>query len=274
MKKHNKIRFLLILALAALLLQACATPAGTLATTAAVTAEAAETTQPAADTPASTAAPTPEPTATPTQAPAASPTPEPTASPAPTVEAGAPNIIGLYELRKSHNLLTEHKTKWIAKKNIGVFFALATNDATVDHPRHRTTLLNYWSMFPKADEYKIGYYVQIALKSGETKDITIRSALQVPKDPDAYFYKYIEVYLYDDIHLNRGETYATYHLVKKSITPETLMTSIKLHPGVKYKDVTGIKLMAFVFKDDNDFDPSTGKYIGPVSYEISIERTN
>jgi len=43
---------------------------------------------------------------------------------------------------------------------------------------------------------------------------------------------------------------------------------------VQIKEVESIKLMAFVYKynDESDFDIETGEYIGTVSYEIDIIR--
>jgi hypothetical protein len=128
----------------------------------------------------------------------------------------------------------------------------------------------YWNqdLFPKADEYKIGYFLSFTLKSDEIIEMTIRLPKDCPKDPNAYFYQYIEIYVYDNLHRIPGPTF--YHLEESSTFPETIMTSIKLTAGTNSKEVVSARLTAFVFKDDSDFDPVTGRYAGQTSYTIDV----
>jgi len=94
--------------------------------------------------------------------------------------------------------------------------------------------------------------------------MTIRS----PKD--IVHTEYLEVYLYDSIHHKPGEWYS--HLLENQMKDETLITSFKLTPGKEISQVESITLKNFVYKDDDDFDPATGIYIGRVSYEIEIKK--
>ena len=107
------------------------------------------------------------------------------------------------------------------------------------------------------------------MKSSEVVTLTIRSPKDAPKNPEAYFYQYIEVYLYDGINLKGWYS----HLVESKMKKNTLMTYIKLTAGSKISEVESASLTAFVFKDDSDFDPHSGVYVGPVSYKIAINRS-
>ena len=75
---------------------------------------------------------------------------------------------------------------------------------------------------------------------------------------------YIEIilknYLYDDINQVQGEWYS--HLLQSEVTDKTRMTSIKFTAGQDIDKVGDtIKLTAFVYNSDGDFDAS-GNYKG------------
>ena len=113
---------------------------------------------------------------------------------------------------------------------------------------------------------KIGYIVSFKLKSGEEINTTI-------KNPDDVFVyrNYLENYLYDDINQVQGEWYS--HLLQSEVTDKTRMTSIKFTAGQDIDKVGDtIKLTAFVYNSDGDFDAS-GNYKGNVSYTVTIKNT-
>ncbi len=189
--------------------------------------------------------------------------------PSPTsYHPGGPDLINLYVNR---TLITDsYKTNWIKGKDIGVFYAYPTSKGKVESLKFMDLFKLYWYKYPKADDYKIGYNVKIILNSKEIIDMNISLPKDSPKDPKAYFYQYIEIYVYDNLHRIPGPTF--YHLEPKSTYPETIMTSIKLTAGTKSEDVDSIKLTAFIFKDDSDFDTASGNYIGKTSCGIDILR--
>lgn len=206
---------------------------------------------------------TPESTLTP------EPTLEPTPVPSPTkaaFEEGAPNLINLYVNRKRVN--GEYKTNWVKGKDIAVFYAYPTQKESVESLKYMDLFKLYWYPFPKADEYKIGYFLTFTLKSSEVIELPIRLPKDCPKDPKANFYQYIEVYVYDNLHRIPGPTF--YHLEPSSTFDNTIMTSIKLTAGTKFEEVVSARLTAYIFKDDSNFDPSTGKYTGPVSCTVDV----
>ena len=221
------------------------------------------------------ASPTIEPTVTVSPAPSATPTvtptPEPTATPTP-YHPGGPDIISLYVNR---TLVTgEYKTTWVTGKDIGVFYAYPMREAGVAKLPFMDLFKLYWNtdLFPNADEYKIGYFLSFTLKSSEVVEMTIRLPRDCPKDPSAYFYQFIEIYVYDNLHRIPGPTF--YHLEESSTFDETIMTSIKLTAGTRSEEVVSARLTAFVFKDDSDFDPATGRYIGQTSCTIDVLKDN
>ena len=102
--------------------------------------------------------------------------------------------------------------------------------------------------------------------SGEEINTTI-------KNPDDVFVyrNYLENYLYDDINQVQGEWYS--HLLQSEVTDKTRMTSIKFTAGQDIDKVGDtIKLTAFVYNSDDDFDAS-GNYKGNVSYTVTITHT-
>lgn len=224
--------------------------------------------------PAPTVVITPKPTPQPTPIPTLKPTPQPTPSPAalPTIEPGAPDVIGIYTRSSSRTLMDEFEGKWKRGKDIYIFDVYATQKELLEKNSHKALFEDYWFAFPKADEYKIGYCVKFTLDTGVTHKLMIRLPKDCPKDPEAFFYPYVEIYVYDNINLRSGVKF--YHLEEKTTYPHTLMTSIKLTPGVRIDEVTEIELTTFIYKNNNDFDVVSGDYIGNASYTIPVRRIN
>lgn len=192
-------------------------------------------------------------------------TPQPSVK-ASVFEAGAPDLINLYVNRQK--VSGEYTTNWIKGKDIAVFYAYPTQKESVENLKFMDLFKLYWYKFPKADDYKIGYFLTFTLESSEIIELPIRLPKDCPKDPKANFYQYIEVYVYDNLHRIPGPTF--YHLEPASTFDNTIMTSIKLTAGTRFEEVVSAKLTAFIFKDESDFDPSTGKYKGPVSCTVDV----
>ena len=179
------------------------------------------------------------------------------------------NIIGLYihgQDLGTHNLITEYVSTWEKGKDIECFEAFTTNEKTVSGNGFKNTWEPYWNKFSDADKCKIGYCLTFTLNSSEVYTKTIKN----PKDTAQYF-DYIELYIYDDVHQTQGVWYT--HLSESDIKDNTFMTSIKLTAGSKISEVKDIKLRAFTYSSDKDFDPVTGMYIGKNSYEITVTKS-
>ena len=179
------------------------------------------------------------------------------------------NKIGLYihgQDLSIHNLITEYVSNWEKGKDIECFEAFTTNEKTVTGNGFKNAWEPYWNKYSDAADCKIGYCLTFTLNSSEVFTKTIKA----PTDTAQYF-NYIELYIYDDVHQTQGVWYT--HLSESDIKDNTFMTSIKLTAGSKISEVKDIKLSAFTYSSDKDFDPVTGMYIGKNSYEITVTRS-
>ena len=216
---------------------------------------------------------TEEPIASQAETPIASETVEPTVSETetPKINDGSPNTIGIYKRinsSESYQFLTKIVGKWVKGKDICDLYAIASQEKSLKGSSFKNIFESSWHKYPDADKCKIGYCLVFTLNSSEVITMTIRSPKNAPKDKNAYFYQYIEVYLYDSLVPKNGPK--RMHLVESKINKNTIITSIKLTAGKKFSEVATIKLTAFIYKDNSDFDPASGNYIGNTSYEITI----
>ena len=117
-----------------------------------------------------------------------------------------------------------------------------------------------------ADAYRIGFTLSFTLASGQQVYKTILGPADITED----FTRYVEVYLYDDIHQQAGVRYS--HLLESEMDEQTLITSIKLTAGKEIEQVQAIQLQAFVYRKENEFDAQTGVYTGPGGCTISIQQ--
>jgi hypothetical protein len=214
---------------------------------------------------------TAEPAASRSETPSPTPTPEPTPSPTPT-QIDGPDKIGLYKKisGSSYRRIEEVAGRWTKGRDLCDLYAFASNEDIVKGRSTKDIFETNWHRYPDWQQYKIGYHVQFTLKSSEAVTLTIRSPKDAPKDPKAYFYQYVEVYLYDNLIPKTGPK--RMHLVESKMKKGTMLTSIKLTAGKKFSEVTAITLTAFVYKDDGDFDPVTGVYTGGILYGIPIRQ--
>ena len=181
------------------------------------------------------------------------------------------NKIALYIDHKDtgiHELADTYSSAWVKGKDIISFDAFGCDEKTFSSNGMNFKKLweSYWTQYEGYENSKIGYIVSFKLKSGEEINTTI-------KNPDDVFVyrNYLENYLYDDINQVQGEWYS--HLLQSEVTDKTRMTSIKFTAGQDIDKVGDtIKLTAFVYNSDYDFDAS-GNYKGNVSYTVTIKNT-
>lgn len=119
---------------------------------------------------------------------------------------------------------------------------------------------NAWNSQGEFSDAKIGFYISFQLDDGTEISQTVLK----PSDA-AWFYDYLEIYLYDDIH----QTGWYSHLEDSDIQENTVISSIKLTSGSKISHVGTIFLTAFIYNSTDNFD-ETGMYIGNVSETIAI----
>lgn len=123
----------------------------------------------------------------------------------------------------------------------------------------------YLQNYSNIDNYKIGYKISFTNINNEN----ISKYILSPKDTEDVF-NYIQLYLYDDIHVQDGAWYS--HVTEDEYNTNTILTSIKLTGGDKASEVTSdITLEVFTY-DDDDFD-SDGNYRGKSKATIIISRS-
>ena len=173
-------------------------------------------------------------------------------------------IIGIYcnTVEGDRPLVTTWDEPWVEKKDIAEFGIFPTNEPTLPNTTLRDIWSPLWEAYEGWEACKIGYKLEIKLKTGWEYSKIIKN----PDDVNR-FMEYIEVYMYDDIHQIPGNWYS--HLLMEEIDEETVITSFKLTAGSAYEEVEHIRLTAFVYDSEDDFDEK-GEYIGPVSYTIDV----
>lgn len=238
---------LALLLVAALLLPQGAQPAVPTQITTSPTTEATQT--PTRETTEATTAPTTAPTE---------------ATTLPVIPEIKPETVGLYipaeDGTKARKLVSVFEGKRVAKRDIDCFEALATQEAYVSGSSFTGIWKQAWEEAGAAQDSKIGYMIEFALADGQTVKQTIRK----PSDAK-WFYDYLEIYLYDDIHQKGWYS----HLEDENITAQTVISSIKLTAGSKIDQVGDILLTAFIYQGDDCFD-AEGRYIGDVLYTVSL----
>lgn len=193
----------------------------------------------------------------------------PTTQTEPYIPEISPDTVGIYipaangTAARKH--ITEFKSVRTAKKDIDCFEILATQVALAEGSSFKSIWNTAWDSHENVTNAKIGFHISFTLTNGET----VSKQLLKPSD-SASFYDYLEIYMYDDVHVAPGVWYT--HLEDKGIKEETIITSIKLTSGSKIAQVGDISLTAFIYNGDDCFD-AEGSYIGLVSETIVIQNS-
>lgn len=193
----------------------------------------------------------------------------PTTQTEPYIPDISPNTVGIYipaaNGTKARSRITAFSSVRTAKKDIDCFEILATQEELAEGSSFASIWNAAWDSHENTESAKIGFHIAFSLTSGET----VSKQLLKPSD-SASFYDYLEIYMYDDVHVAPGVWYT--HLEDKNMTEETVITSIKLTSGSKIAQVGDITLTAFIYNGDDCFD-SEGNYIGLVSESIVIQNS-
>ena len=193
----------------------------------------------------------------------------PTTQTEPYIPEISPDTVGIYipaaNGTAARKRITEFKSVRTAKKDIDCFEILATTTELAEGSSFRSIWNTAWDSHENVENAKIGFHISFAISGGAT----VSQQLLKPSD-SASFYDYLEIYMYDDVHVAPGVWYS--HLEDKDMKEETVITSIKLTSGNKIAQVGDIILTAFIYNDDDCFDEE-GNYIGLVSETIVIQNS-
>lgn len=158
----------------------------------------------------------------------------------------------------------EYQTNLTTYVDICSFEIFYTNEDQIPGTNLKNLWNNYYQNYTDIDSYKIGYLIEF----NTTNEGKIKKYIKSPQDTDSIF-KYIQVYLYDDIHQDGG-WYS--HITENEYNNDSILTSIKLTGSTYIDEITSdISLTAFTY-DDDDFDEN-GEYRGISKQTVIIKRS-
>lgn len=179
-----------------------------------------------------------------------------------------PIIVGLYKYYgrgKDRELITEYTNNWTYHQDISSFEVLYTNEETTNSNLLQDNFNEYFNTHEDTSNYRIGFIISFMTTNNE-----INKTIISPKDTEEFF-DYLEIYLYDDYHIQKGVWYS--HTTEEEFNEETLLTSIKLTAGKNINEITSdIKLTVFTY-DYDDFD-EFNNYRGNSKYTIVVKKSN
>lgn len=175
--------------------------------------------------------------------------------------------LGIY-IDNGYNLqlvTQDYYCDWSPENVMGLFYAVPTKKETLPNTDFDTMWKDYINKYPNAQDCRIGYSLEFTLDDGSQMYYTILN-------PDDAYYTFPQVmsFLYDDVNLVPGKPY--YHITQDVMYDYTICSSLKLVGDVDtYKITSDIKLTAFCFDSEDDFDDN-GHYRGNSYYTITIKR--
>lgn len=169
-----------------------------------------------------------------------------------------------YGKNTNRKRLETYQTPFITGQDLCSLEIYYTKDETLGINSQKNLWNQYYQNYPNINNYKIGYKISFTNAHNEN----ISKYILSPKDTEEVF-NYIQLYLYDDIHVQEGIWYS--HVTEEEYNANTLLTSIKLTGGDKASEViSDITLEVFTY-DDDDFDEE-GNYRGKSKASIIISR--
>lgn len=169
-----------------------------------------------------------------------------------------PITLSLYKNYKGEGRkkMTTFESTWTYHNDISSFEVFFTNIDSIPSGNFRDRFQEYYTTYSNIENYRIGYILKFSIDNIE-KEYLIKS----PKDTEEYF-NYLETYLYDDYHREKGVWYS--HTLESEMNDETLLTSIKLTSGKEVERITSdITLTAFTYDKNNanfDINKTNSKY--------------
>lgn len=178
-----------------------------------------------------------------------------------------PITLGIYMYTNSSTpryKTNEYKNNWKLNVDICSLEIFYTNEEQIPGTNFKNLWNNYYQNYTDIDSYKIGYLIEF----NTANEGKIKKYIKSPQDTDSIF-KYIQVYLYDDIHQDGG-WYS--HITENEYNNDSILTSIKLTGSTYIDEITSdISLTAFTY-DDDDFDEN-GEYRGISKETVIIKRS-
>lgn len=178
-----------------------------------------------------------------------------------------PITLGIYMYTNSSTpryKTNEYKNNWELNVDICSLEIFYTNEDQIPGTNFKNLWNNYYQNYTDINSYKIGYLIEF----NTANEGKIKKYIKSPQDTDS-IYKYIQLYLYDDVHQDGG-WYS--HITENEYNNDSILTSIKLTGSTYIDEITSdISLTAFTY-DDDDFDEN-GEYRGISKQTVIIKRS-
>lgn len=178
-----------------------------------------------------------------------------------------PITLGIYMYTNSSTpryKTNEYKNNWELNVDICSLEIFYTNEDQIPGTNFKNLWNNYYQNYTDINSYKIGYLIEF----NTANEGKIKKYIKSPQDTDS-IYKYIQIYLYDDIHQDGG-WYS--HITENEYNTDSILTSIKLTGSTYIDEITSdISVTAFTY-DDDDFDEN-GEYRGISKQTVIIKRS-
>ena len=179
-----------------------------------------------------------------------------------------PIKLGIYMYYNSYTdrkKIPEYKTNWELNVDLCSLEIFYTNEESIPGTKIKTLWNEYKSKYENIDDYKIGYNISFDTKN----EGHIEKNILNPTDTWD-IYRYLQVYLYDDIHQENNAWYS--HVTDEEYNDSNILTSIKLTGSTIVEEITSdITLTAFTY-DGDDFDDNNN-YRGISKDTIIIKRS-
>jgi len=157
----------------------------------------------------------------------------------------------------------EFRDTWRQKRDIVILSSIFSEEEVIKSDYFQNIWKNAAEKYKNYQDYKTQWYISFKLVDGtEIK--------QIVKHPDdvAYFYDYLEVYMYDSVNPEIGTWYT--HLTGDDMNENTIMTTMKLTAGSRYEEIEGeITVKVYTYDSLDDFDES-GNYRGNSMSAIKV----
>ena len=168
-----------------------------------------------------------------------------------------------------------YESEWTPYYPIATFEAINSEEETLPYNNYYALHEDYWVYVVTDVQYKIGYEISFDFE-GERKVYTILSPSDVENSDYLFMGEMADgsgdallgCWLYNDI----GQSGFYTHLTSEEMTDSTLLTSIKIQPTERSEEISNLKLRAFSYSSDQEFD-SDGRYIGDYAYELDLVNT-
>ncbi len=177
--------------------------------------------------------------------------------------------VGIYNMtycdfgtREDYELQTSFADTGELGRDLCVFAAFPSNEQKLSGPYLKNIWEDTVKKNPDVSGMKMGYYFEYSTPDGKYAERILR-----PSDITDGYWDFVEVYIYDDINQDVTAWYS--HLLDSEVNDKTLITSFKITAGERIKEVSDMKLTAFLY-DPANTEAVDSEYIARHGYTVTV----